>query len=154
MAVSIGKLGTPQLYNYQYDQLNRLTGMDVFRGFNEQSNSWQALTPTQDYKERISYDGNGNILAYLRNGSTQGGKALATDSLSYKYEKDPLTGFIKNNQLRQVRDAVSSTNYTEDIDNQSDDNYSYDAIGNLIKDKAEKIESIEWSVYGKIKKIT
>src|SRR5438093_7975515 len=102
MAVSIGKLGAPQLYNYQYDQLNRLTGMDVFRGFNEQNNSWSALTPTSDYKERISYDGNGNILAYLRNGSTQGGKPLVMDSLSYKYEKDLLTGFIKNNQLRQV----------------------------------------------------
>lgn len=31
MAVNIGQFNQPQLYNYQYDQLNRIVKMDVFR---------------------------------------------------------------------------------------------------------------------------
>ncbi|HEY4481246.1 MAG TPA: RHS repeat-associated core domain-containing protein, partial [Candidatus Brocadiaceae bacterium] len=66
------------------------------------------------------------------------------DSLTYKY-------YAGTNQLRQVRDSVNANNYAVDIDNQSDtSNYVYDAIGNLILDKAEGIDSIKWNVYGKI----
>src|SRR5690606_35188664 len=32
-------------------------------------------------------------------------------------------------------------------------NYTYDEIGNLVADVAEEIESIEWNVMGKIKRI-
>ena len=67
MAVNIGKFNNPVLYNYTYDQLNRITTMDDFKGL-DTSNSWSGLTAMQDYKERVSYDANGNILKYLRNG--------------------------------------------------------------------------------------
>ncbi|WP_232516395.1 hypothetical protein [Chitinophaga caeni] len=44
--------------------------------------------------------------------------------------------------------------YTEDIDNQSSaDNYNYDKIGNIVSDIAGKITNIDWTVYGKIKRI-
>lgn len=167
MAVNIGILsptggarGGPQLYNYQYDQLNRLVAMDAYRGYNTTSNNWNAVTITPDYKEQISYDANGNILSYFRNGSSTpptggaGEGPLGMDNLQYGYNKD-VNGNISNNKLRHVKDDISLTgNYTEDIDNQSDDNYTYDAIGNLIKDNAEKITNIQWSVYGKILSIT
>jgi hypothetical protein len=32
MSVNIGKLNNPLLYNYQYDQLNRIVAMDAFTG--------------------------------------------------------------------------------------------------------------------------
>src|SRR5690606_11836982 len=32
MPVNVGKLGQAQFYSYTYDQLNRITGMDVHRG--------------------------------------------------------------------------------------------------------------------------
>ncbi len=32
-------------------------------------------------------------------------------------------------------------------------NYDYDAIGNLTKDNTEKISKVEWTVYGKIRRI-
>jgi uncharacterized protein RhaS with RHS repeats len=60
---------------------------------------------------------------------------------------------LPNNKLNHVRDQVSSGNYSADIDNQSSNNYTYDRIGNLIKDVAEGIDAIHWTVYGKIKKI-
>ena len=60
----------------------------------------------------------------------------------------------RTNKLTSVDDQVTSTNYTIDIDDQSANNYKYDHIGNLTEDVAEGIDSIEWSVYGKIRSIT
>ena len=69
MAVNIPRLGTAQLYGYQYDQLNRITAMDAFTGLKVSTNAWEALTTTANYRERITYDANGNILTYKRNGN-------------------------------------------------------------------------------------
>ncbi len=44
-------------------------------------------------------------------------------------------------------------NYTEDIKNTNIYNYQYDKIGNLVKDASADISNIDWTVYGKIKKI-
>ena len=60
---------------------------------------------------------------------------------------------------------VSAGNYTDDIDDQGTfnnthstietaNNYGYDELGNLVRDAQEEIASIEWTVYGKMKKIT
>jgi RHS repeat-associated protein len=157
-----------RLYNYRYDQLNRLTAMDAYSGLGWAYNVWSPAL-LQDYKERIRYDANGNILKYLRNGTTTGGKPLAMDSLNYFYYYydnanakktfNPVTGVPADaktvtNQLSFVSDNVAASNYTEDIDGQADKNYEYDAIGNLIKDVKDSISAIEWTVYGKIKKVT
>lgn len=143
MAVNIEALNNPLLYNYQYDQLNRLVAMDAWK---RTGNSWDTLTPRNDFRERISYDPNGNILTYKRNGNTFAGKPLAMDSLSYNY-------VMGTNRLDHVRDYVNAANYSEDIDDQAAGNYVYDAIGNLIKDSTEGITSINWTVYGKISRI-
>lgn len=144
MAVNIKKLNQPQLYNYKYDQLNRITRMDVFRGLNESTNQWSnPLSPVSDYKERIAYDANGNILKYYREGVTGN---LDMDKLAYHYNANA-------NQLNYVEDSVSSSNYSNDIDNQSSNNYQYDEIGNLVHDQSEGGMNITWNVYGKITNI-
>jgi|TARA_B110000090_G_scaffold8918_2_gene9168 hypothetical protein len=93
------------------------------------------------------------------------------DNFTYKYEYDPVGSstnsgsfdLLKSNKLYHVNDNItSSTYYTEDIDDMgtflssnvaTDNNFTYDAIGNLKTDKSEFIGNIEWTVYGKIKKI-
>ena len=115
----------PQLYNYQYDQLNRITGMNVYRGLNQTTNSWAGMSsaPVADYRERIAYDANGNILKYLRNGTSA--PNINMDSLSYNY-------YPNTNQLKFVRDNVTDANYADDIDNQTNtSNYVYDQIGKI-----------------------
>ncbi len=57
------------------------------------------------------------------------------------------------NRLNFVNDGVA-THTGNDIEDQSANNYSYDETGNLTKDVKEGITNIEWTVYGKIKKIT
>src|SRR6478735_279356 len=124
-------VGSPLMfYNYKYDQLNRLVAMDAYKKSSLSANDWSGLTVMNFFKERVSYDANGNILKYLRNGH----KAANTmDSLTYTYASG-------TNQLNWVRDQVAENTYgtaagdVPDIDNQSANNYGYDEIGNLIKD--------------------
>lgn len=144
MALSIPKLGNAYLYNYQYDQLNRLVGMDAWKGADS---TWNTLTKGEDYKERLAYDPNGNITSYLRNGTTSNGNSLRMDSLQYNY-------YSNSNKLNSINDSVPANNYANDIDNQSSNNYSYDLIGNLTSDVQGGIANIKWTVYGKIDSIT
>jgi RHS repeat-associated protein len=143
MAVNILQLNQPLLYNYQYDQLNRLVQMDAWKA----DTAFTILSKLNDFHEQVAYDANGNIMSYLRNGNnTFAGKPLGMDSLTYNYNAN-------NNQLNYVQDAVGNGNYKEDIDNQSSNNYHYDAIGNITQDIKESIDSITWTVYGKIDSI-
>jgi RHS repeat-associated protein len=149
MLVNIPKLGDARLYGYRYDQLNRIVAMNSYTGFSGSNNT---LTPQvgEEYKERISYDPNGNILTYLRNGNNA---RLAMDNMTYSY----VSG---SNKLDKVVDAATDAAASEydkygDIkQGQNNSNYTYDAIGNLVKDVQEGITNIEWTVYGKIASIS
>jgi RHS repeat-associated protein len=145
MGIRIRGLSNPLLYNYQYDQLNRLVQMDAW---NKTSTSWNAITLVPDFQERVAYDPNGNIQKYRRNGNnTFAGQPIGMDSLNYFYNSG-------TNKLDHVTDSVPSGNYTTDIDNQSVGNYQYDSIGDLIADAASGITNITWTLYGKIGSIT
>ena len=155
MAVNIPKLGTASVYGYQYDQLNRITSMDAFTGINNTNNTFTAST-TANYKERVTYDANGNIKTYLRNGDAA---RQYMDDMVYSYKAG-------NNQLDRVVDAApdAAGNYSLYNDlkrtqpngsqGQATGNYTYDAIGNLKTDISEGITNIIWSVYGKILSVT
>jgi RHS repeat-associated protein len=151
MLVNVPKLGEAKLYGYRYDQLNRIVAMNSYTGFNLTSNN-PGLQPSQEYKERISYDPNGNIMTYLRNGNDA---RLTMDKLSYTYTAG-------TNQLDRVEEDPSATDaasseydkYRDIKQGQTTGNYQYDAIGNLIADASEHITNIEWTAYGKIAKVT
>jgi RHS repeat-associated protein len=125
--------------------LNRLVYQDALNGFS--GNSWTGMaTMGEQLKERITYDDNGNIKKYLRK-SIDG---THMDSLTYEY-------YAATNQLRRIIDSVPAnvyTGYVPDIETQADNNYTYDSIGNLVKDNAEGITNIKWNVYGKIQEIS
>jgi RHS repeat-associated protein len=130
--------------NYTYDQLNRIKSMT---GYDRQVG--QAATPS-NYSSSYSYDPNGNLTdlqrwAKINDVSTQ------IDQLAYHYN-DPVNGG-NNNRLSYVTDASGEVMTGVDLASQSTDNYSYDAIGQLIQDNAEHIEEIKWTVTGKVKEI-
>ncbi len=169
--------GVPLVSAYKYDQLNRLASAEYYH----MNASTAVLTSTQAWKNTFTYDANGNILSQKRNGAAT---QVNMDDLKYYYKAYDLsnanaqvvytvnnqTGDIENasglayasgqleltNQLSYVTDNNTYTNnYTDDIDNQNNVlNYQYDEIGNLTKDMSEEIDKIEWTVYGKIKRIT
>ncbi|TDX02075.1 RHS repeat domain-containing protein [Dinghuibacter silviterrae] len=142
-ALNIGAFNSARMYAYTYDQLNRITAMDVSTGSapGTGTNLWDnGLTGTGEYKERVAYDANGNILRYFRNGY---GNTLGMDSLVYAYTPG-------TNRLDHIHDSVPAGNYPNDIDNQVPLNYGYDAIGDLTSDRQSQINAITWTVYGKI----
>ncbi len=86
------------------------------------------------------------------------------DLLRYKYYAGtttytpiyPATSLTSNNtnKLCYVTDTAGVTpSDSTDIEPQTLNNYAYDKIGNLIYDSKEHIDTIAWSVYGKIKRI-
>jgi len=74
------------------------------------------------------------------------------DDMTYHYETNA-AGEITRNRLLHVDDPIPATNYDDDIDDQSPNNYTYDAIGNLTKDNAEDIQEIVWRVDGKVERV-
>jgi hypothetical protein len=156
---------TPEAFGsaYKYDQLNRLSSSRVFTNINNTTNQWQSGTGTNPtaYATDYTYDAMGNILTQKRNGG--GASPTALDELTYNYHTT--TDGLVSNRLYQVNDVVSAGNYSDDIDDQGTfnnthstietaNNYGYDELGNLVRDAQEEIASIEWTVYGKMKKIT
>ncbi len=150
---------------YHYDQLNRLRGMTAYSGPNiANTNSFSGVSAGNQYATAYQYDANGNLEQLKRDGGGSG-NPQAMDDMTYRYTL--FGGHKINNRLYQVNDAVPAANYsqatngTEDIDDQGafnpahpfDWNYGYDETGNLVRDKAEQIERIDWTVYGKIKRI-
>src|SRR3569832_484782 len=92
----------PLFYNYRYDQLNRIKSMNAFNGLNS-TNQW-APTSIIDYGESVTYDPNGNIITYNRNGSPSiSNKTQQKDALNYNY-------YTGTNQLKQVTDNTAYTN--------------------------------------------
>jgi len=155
---------TPEAFGnaYTYDQLNRLSSSRTFANLNYTTNQWQnnSITNPQAYATNYTYDAMGNILTQKRNGG--GGSPESLDDLTYNYHTNG-DGLISN-RLYSVNDAVSSSNYEDDIDDQGTydnthstietaNNYGYDELGNLVRDDAEEIEEIVWNTYGKIKKV-
>lgn len=132
----------PMATLYRYDQLNRITQMQTYQSLNIATNQWQTGSAQANYLSAFAYDANGNITKLYRAGNTQ-----PMDSLHYFY-------FAGTNRLNHVTDNVSASNFTDDIENQTTGNYAYDNIGNLIKDEAEEIDTIQWNVYGKIRHIS
>ncbi len=118
--------------------------MQAYKGLNESTNVWTPIS-IQDYSEATTYDPDGNILTYGRNGAPEVGMPQKVDGLSYEY-------YAGSNRLKRVGDNSSLTgNYAEDIDDQADpNNYTYDAIGNLKTDLSEVVTAIHWTVYGTI----
>ena len=152
----------PMIYNYGYDQLNRISKMDAWAASGK-------FTPgtgsdsLKDYAERYSYDPNGNILTLNRTGdSVHPAKAKLT--YNYIYAKTtggngeyipgqaPTSGVARlTNQLSsiQVTDSGGAANPNE-LGAQAAFNYHYNEIGQLTDDDTAKIHSITWNVYGKI----
>lgn len=145
-AISTLDAGRTTPYSYRYDQLSRLVGANKHAAFTTGVASWGNNSIADEYKERITYDGNGNIRDYIRNGAAA---QLQMDRLHYGYSTD-VSGYLTSNRLRHVKDTVPAGNYNMDIDNQADNNYVYDNAGNLKSDLAAGISNITWNSYGKI----
>jgi RHS repeat-associated protein len=121
---------------YSYDQLNRIFDMQAYK-----LDRGSAITA---HSSNYTYDRNGNIQTHVT--TADGGNGLDTmDDMNYHY----IGG---TNKLSYISDNVSASHFSVDIDDQSENNYTYDQIGQLTYDQAEKL-TIDWRVDGKVKSV-
>jgi len=118
--------------------------MNAFNCMDTASNQWGGDQPLNEYYCQYMYDGNGNITDLYRNGNIMGQENM--DNLDYHY-------YAETNRLEYVTDTVPEFLYANDVGNQNTGNYQYDETGNLVKDKAEEIDTILWTLNGKINRI-
>ncbi len=159
------------LNNYQYDQLQRIREMKVYNDVNAQTTNYFSENATlyrsgggteSAFQENYTFDKNGNLLTLKRNGSgvSDSGTpiALPMDNFTYSYHTQTSGVFVNSpsnsNRLSAVFDGATGS-YDGDIEaGQADGNYKYNKNGQLISDFDEDIQTIEWTVTGKVKKIT
>ncbi|MBL7887063.1 MAG: hypothetical protein JNJ52_09965 [Flavobacterium sp.] len=122
-------------YGFEYDNLNRLK-----KATYQKPNS--AVPVTNSYNEMMKYDKNGNITSLQRFGDFDDAMtALQIDNLSYSY-------LSNSNQLKKVTDATNNTvGFNDDSDGTNDtvDDYSYDANGNMLTDQNKGILNIKYN---------
>jgi RHS repeat-associated protein len=126
-------------YNYAYNKNSWLESASF---------GWGSLSPISGQRHRvnftanpqgdyrvsgISYDPNGNLMTLSRNGYTGGG-TNAMDEFVYHYRS--------NNQLRYVTDTGDNPDPTryDDLRDQPQNNYVYNARGELVKNIREGLE--------------
>jgi hypothetical protein len=111
------------------------------------------------YRSEYTYDANGNIESVERYDADGTGHY---DSFAYHYHT--IDGRKQQNRLYElIDDAPMSTGsdivtIATGFDNTSNgvnvnNNYGYDALGNLVRDDREEIELIHWNVAGKVDSI-
>ena len=120
-------------YQFRYDHINRLTHALYGEGNN--------ITINDKYNEILTYDLMGNILTLRRHGKHDSGFGLI-DKLTYKYN---------GNQLIKVTDAATTSvtsygafQFVDDADVENE--YVYDANGNMTEDFNKKISKIEYNL--------
>jgi RHS repeat-associated protein len=126
-------------YGYDYDHLNRLKSATYQK-------PGAVAVVTGSYNESAAYDKNGNIMSMQRNGDYDDPSpslALEIDNLTYSYDLSNGT-----NRLMKVTDATNfSIGFDDDSDGTNDtvNDYSYDANGNLTSDQNKAITSIKYN---------
>jgi RHS repeat-associated protein len=138
-------------YSYQYDLLNRIKSADYATFEQQVGSSAEEWGKTKsDYSvSGITYTDNGNILTLNRRGRLSALSVTTNptfgdlDKLRYKY-----TG----NQLTAVDDAAAPTVLTHDFEDNGNkyltsgnNEYTYDASGNLLRDDNKSITSIAYN---------
>ncbi len=146
--------------SYRYDRLGRLKESQFYAGAQgsavvEPPQQFYAgppglpgnlaidYTPVDDYYSSYDYDPNGNLTWLRRDGNHFDG--IPMDSLQYKYRSN-------TNLLDHVVDFVAVNNYRDDLEDQGDNNYLYDEIGQLAHDEEEGLD-IEWTAFRKIRQV-
>lgn len=118
-------------YGYQYDQLNRLT--------NAIYQDPAASIVTNSFNESLSYDMNGNIMSLNRKNYMASAPFNTTiDNLTYTYDT------VNKNELRKVGDSTINAAGFKDGSN-TDDDFAYDANGNMTLDKNKGITAISYN---------
>ncbi len=128
---------------YSYDSLFRLK-QSLFGVYD---NVTQQTSLREEYKlSGLKYDFDGNILTLNRNDHLHDiNLGYIMDSLSYTYTAN-------SNRLSNVSDVLDSI-AAYDYHTQAGTAFTYNAIGQMTKNEAERIDTVMYTPYGKVEKM-
>ncbi len=132
------------MYSYEYDQLNRLVGMQSYEG---NAVGTYSIGNTLGANSSYEYDLDGNLEQLTRHFGLE-----RDDVISYTYPDEVTVG----SELRKTSNKlgnITNTGNLPSISSQSSGNYTYDEIGNLISDDGEEIYTIVWTPSGKVAEV-
>ncbi|MGB3852103.1 MAG: DUF6443 domain-containing protein [Tunicatimonas sp.] len=124
--------GQQHAYGYVYDEADRLTGADYRH--RPAAGGW-AATPGNYTVDQVSYDRNGNIQRLKRYGQVQE-LQYALDDLDYDYSGNRLTA------VNESGDGQAELGFKDA--GSGNDEYAYDAGGNLTQDQNKGITNITY----------
>ena len=118
-------------YRFLYDGFSRLTQADYMEGGSTNAK----------YDTRYTYDLMGNMLTLERNGKQDGGSYGPIDDVTFTYN---------GNQLVKADDAADDPTYAGVFNfrdgSSEEQEYEYDANGNMTKDANKRISSITYNL--------
>ncbi|MCD2261034.1 RHS repeat domain-containing protein, partial [Psychroserpens luteolus] len=127
-------------YTYSYNSNKWLDGATF-----GSANSNAVISSSADYKvSNITYDANGNIETLKRTKNSVFGNNQM-DNFSYSYNSN-------KNQLNRVSDTDPSPSDADDLESQPNNNYQYNAIGQLYRDLQAGI-TYEYNTTGLVTRI-
>jgi RHS repeat-associated protein len=122
-------------YSYHYDGLNRLLAAHYAKPD-------ATVNTGNSYDENLEYDMNGNIARLWRNGELDDPNVeVVIDELIYAYSEH-------SNQLMKATDMTNDpAGFKDDSDgtNDTDDDYTYDDMGNMLSDNNKNIIGITYN---------
>lgn len=121
-------------FGYDYDGASRLTKADYSQ---QGGGTW--TNTAADFDVKIpAYDENGNVINMSQNGMLLGNVKAELDNLTYQYDKN---GF--SNRLLKVTDSKGDKQQGDFKDvNDSENDYTYDDNGSLLRDRNRGITII------------
>ena len=122
--------GSLQSYRYGYDKADRLT--EALHRYSTGLNQWQQGAYST---KQISYDGNGNILGLQRFGQGKV-ETKVLDFLAYSYQGNRLVKVKERGVGDKTQGFIDGANLDEE--------YFYDAAGNLIQDENKELRNITY----------
>lgn len=130
-------------YDFSYDGVNRLIDAN-FNQYVSGSGSSAVFDKSAqvDFSvNNLSFDANGNIKSMTQKGLS-GFSSPTIDNLAYQYKNSEYS-----NKLARVTDGVTVDNKLGDFRNgtNADDDYGYDANGNMTYDKNKKIDFVVYN---------
>jgi RHS repeat-associated protein len=132
--------GSPTMYyGYTYDKANRMLAAD-YRDYSVVGGTYSWNKDNRDFSvSNLTYDANGNMLTMNQRGYDMAYKKADMDILTYNYDA--------GNQVTSVGDAgVPSPIMDFEDGNTKDDDYTYDADGNLASDANKSIKNINYNI--------
>ncbi|MDE1193031.1 MAG: hypothetical protein PW786_12935 [Arachidicoccus sp.] len=132
-----------RIYNFTYDNVNRLTAAN----FGQYASGGFSSSNVNYTVGSLTYDNNGNIKTMNQYGLKTGSTSGLIDQLTYSYSNTNLSNKLLNvaDNANDPNSTLGDFHYPAATKSATTADYAYDNNGNLVTDANKKISSIVYN---------